>query len=198
MKKGVFIIAVVFASCSFVGAQSKFSLGPTAGVGFSSLSNVENSKSKLSGSAGLSMVYSAVEHFGIGVDVKYSFEGTTVEFNGLKSSLDLDYVRIPIKATYFFNKYGNKLRPKIFAGPSLGFLTKAKEDGVQNKTDYNSFDLGLLLGIGLNYRLVNKTWFNADFTSTSGLSDVTKNTTFNNDKNANRNFQLNVGVNFGL
>lgn len=181
-----------------VSAQSKFSLGPTAGFGFSTLSNVEYSKVKSTGNAGLSLVYSAVEHFGIGVDVKYSFEGTKIDFNGVKAELDLNYVRIPIKATYFFNKYGDKLRPKIFAGPSLGFLTKAKEDGVENTTDYNSFDLGILLGIGLNYRLVNKTWFNVDFTTNSGLSDVTKNTTFNNDKNSNRNVQLNVGVNFGL
>ena len=198
MKIGYLFMAIIIGNYCSVSAQSKFSIGPTAGFGLSSISNVSNSKSKLSGNAGLSFVYSAVEHFGIGADVKYSFEGTRVEYSGSKIDFDLNYVRIPVKAIYFFNKYGDKLRPKIFAGPSFGFLTTAKADGVSNKEDYDSFDLGLLFGAGLNYKLVNKTWFNVDVTYNNGLSDVTKNTILNDDKNANRNLQLNVGVNFGL
>lgn len=194
MKKTVLIISMIIFSCNLF-AQGKFSLGPTAGFGMSTLSNVTNSKMRTSANAGLSLVYSAVEHFGIGLDVKYSFEGAKVEFGSVKNQIDLNYVRVPLKAIYFFNKYGDNLRPKIFAGPSFGFLTKAKLNDVETTSAYNNVDVALLFGAGLNYRMVKNTWFNVDVSSSLGLSDATKN---NNESNATRNYQLNVGVNFGL
>ncbi len=193
-------VGIIFCLvCNFAAyAQSKFSFGPTAGVGSTSISNIPDSKFKLAGSAGLSLVYSAIEHFGVGMDVKYSFEGAKVESTLGKSELDLNYVRIPLKAIYFFNNNGNKVRPKIFAGPSFGFLTSAKANDVDVKSQYESFDIGLLLGAGLNYRIVNKTWFNADLSYTHGMKDITPNMVLDTDNNQNRNLQLNVGVNFGL
>lgn len=201
MKK--FLLLLVISSGLFVNAkaQSKFSIGPNAGVGMSWISNDGDAKAKLAGNVGLSTVYSATEHFGLGLDLKYSFEGVKSKTDN--SSLDMNYVRIPLKAIYFFNGYGDKLRPKIAIGPSFGFLTSAKaKDGsgpsVDVKEIFNSFDLGVTAAAGLNYKLVSNTWLNLDVSYLHGISDIIKNNTSGSDASHNRNIQLNVGVNFGL
>lgn len=203
MKKlflGLIINSVI---CITVNAQSKFSLGPTAGVGASWLKNPSKSDGKLAANAGLSLVYSATPHFGIGLDAKYSFEGEKTSLGTIKQTIDLNYLRLPLKAIYFFNDYGDRLRPKVFVGPSFGFLAggKTKTDfgssvsEVPSKNLYNTFDFGVTAGAGLNYRLVKNTWFNLDANYNHGITDIDK---IANSKSRNRNVMLNVGVNFGL
>jgi outer membrane protein W len=202
MKKvllGIIISSLVSVAAS---AQSKLSLGPSAGIGSSWISNSGDSKSKLSGNVGLSLVYSAAEHFGIGLDGKYSFEGGKSTSGNQTTTADLNYIRVPLKAIYFFGRYGSKVRPKIFVGPSFGFLaggdTKVERDNVvlgtiKSKDVYQSFDFGVTAGAGLNIRLVKNTWLNADVSYLHGISDVIKNTDLHN-----RNIGVNIGVNFGL
>lgn len=194
MKKFCIPTLLMMVVALGANAQTKFSVGPSAGVGISSLSDYSNSKSRMAGNVGISIIYSAVEHFGIGADVKYSFEGVKSDMNNPSREINLQYVRIPLKAIFFFNDYGQKVRPKLFVGPSLGFLTQAKQaNGTDLKNTTNSFDLGLLGGAGLHVRLVKNTWFNGDLSYTHGLSNV-----FETGKNKNRNLAVNVGVNFGL
>jgi outer membrane protein W len=201
MKK-LFLAVVISSGLTLVAdAQSKFSLGPGVGVGMSWLDNVPNGKAKLAGNAGLSLVYSAAEHFGIGLDAKYSFEGGKFSANNQTTTTDLNYFRIPLKAIYFFSTYGHRLRPKVFAGPSFGFLnggqTKIESpvinQTVNSKDYYKSFDFGVTAGAGLNVRLVKNTWFNADVNYLHGITDIRPNT-----NQHNRNLGINLGVNFGL
>lgn len=197
------LILVIFSGVFnlMASAQSKFSLGPNAGVGASWLDNTSNRKSILAGNAGLSLVYSAAEHFGLGLDAKYSFEGGKYSFNNETTTADLNYVRIPLKFMYFFNSYGNRVRPKLFAGPSLGFLvggttkieTPVLTRELKSKDYYKSVDLGLTAGAGLNIRMVKNTWFNADVNYLHGLTDIRP-----TSKQHNRGLGVNVGVNFGL
>jgi len=200
MKK--LLLAVVISSVIGLSAeaQSKFSIGPSGGYGWTTISNLNDSKFKAAGNFGLSSVYSAAEHFGIGLDVKYSIEGAKVNSgNDQTTEYDLHYVRIPVKAIYFFNNYGNKVRPKIYAGPSFGFLSSSKVntpilDDINNKDNTENFDIGLTAGAGLNYRLVNKTWLNLDLGYYHGFKEIFK----SGGDYSNRNIMLNVGVNFGL
>lgn len=198
------LAAMIGSGLSLVAsAQSKFSLGPNAGVGSSWISNTNNSKSKLAGNAGLSLVYSAAEHFGIGLDAKYSFEGGKSQTGSETTTTDLNYFRLPLKAIYFFSSYGKKVRPKVFVGPSFGFLaggqTKIESPNVNATVDskdyYKSFDFGVTAGAGLNVRLVKNTWFNADVNYLHGITDIEKKA---NSNAHNRNLGVNVGVNFGL
>jgi hypothetical protein len=191
MKKGLLALVITTSISLGAVAQSKFSLGPTAGFGGSTISNLSNSKFKAAAAVGLSSVYSAAEHFGIGVDVKYSFEGAKTSVP--ESELDLHYLRIPVKAIYFFGDYGKSVRPKIFAGPSFGILSSAKANDVNVKSSTESFDFGVLGGVGLNYRLVSNTWLNTDLTYTHGIKEINNAGDF-----SNRNLMLNVGVNFGF
>lgn len=194
---------IISSSISLVAnAQSKFSLGPNAGVGSSWIDNTPNRKSKLAGNVGLSLVYSAAEHFGLGLDAKYSFEGG--KYTGASAqpvTVNLNYVRIPLKAFYFFSSYGKRVRPKIYAGPSFGFLVGGKRTIERNigsltensKDFYKSFDFGLTAGAGLNFRLVKNTWFNADINYLHGITDIRP-----SNREHNRSLGVNLGVNFGL
>lgn len=193
MKKPLLIVLICGSLYLTTEAQSKFSLGPNAGVGHSWVTKTDNAKFKLAANAGLAMVYSATEHFGIGLDAKYSYEGVKRTVGSQSGSADLNYFRFPLKAIYFFNNYGNAFRPKIFAGPSFGFLSSAKENDVDVKSLYNSSDFGIAAGAGFNYRLVKNSWFLADVNYLHGLSNIAK-----LGKNQNRNIGINVGVNFGL
>lgn len=207
MKKIVLVLMISIGFSLVAGAQSKFSLGPNAGVGTSWLDNTPNRKTKLAGNVGLSLVYSAAAHFGIGLDAKYSFEGGKYQIKNQNQTVtqtvtsDINYFRIPLKAIYFFGNYGNRVRPKVYVGPSFGFLAGGKTKiessiptiTVNSKDVYESFDFGVTAGAGLNIRLVKNTWFNADLNYLHGISDIQKNTDIHN-----RNLGVNVGVNFGL
>ncbi len=201
MKKH-FLVIILLTGCLAATAQSKFSIGPNAGVGSSWITNsTAYANSKLSGDAGISMVYSAAEHFGIGADVKYAFEGAKTDATD-PVSLNLNYIRVPLKAIYFFNKYGDRLRPKVSIGPSFGFLGTAKtetDNGTKTdvKSNFNSFDFGVAAAAGVNYKLVSSTWLHIDLNYLHGISDIRKNDNVG-DGVHNRNVRLNVGVNFGI
>jgi hypothetical protein len=147
------------------------------------------------------LVYSATQSFGIGLDVKYSLEGGKYSFNNQNTTADLNYFRVPLKAIYFFGKYGNRVRPKVYVGPSFGFLaggkttieSSAAKIEVASKDYYQSFDFGVTAGAGLNVRVARNTWFNGDLNYLHGINDVIKNSGMHN-----RNISLSVGVNFGL
>ena len=201
MKKLVLAVIIGIGCVVTANAQSKFSLGPNVGVGASWLDNSPNRKAKTAVNAGLSLVYSATEHFGIGLDAKYSFEGGKYSFNNQNTTADLDYFRVPLKAVYFFGQYGNRVRPKVYVGPSFGFLTGGKTKiessaakiEVASKDYHESFDFGVTAGAGLNVRIARNTWFNGDINYLHGVSDVIKNSDMHN-----RSLGVSVGVNFGL
>ncbi len=215
MKKLLFTAGLALAMTTQVDAQSKntrsnvqyLSLGPIAGVGHSWISSMDHQDLKPSVSLGIGLVYSKHEHWGWGADLVASHEGFKVkdEATGTKMAINPTYLRLTPKAYYFFGKYGSPIRPKVYAGPSLG--VKLKEDHynngdrmsagepapVFNREDvFNDLDLGLTAGAGLNIRLAKSTWLSMDGNYYHGLLDVT------DHGNMNRNLRFNIGVMFGL
>jgi outer membrane protein W len=221
MKK---ILAVWMVSCGMcmVARAQTFSIGPNAGFGATWIDNFKDKKFKSAGNVGLSFIYSTKSSFGIGADVKYSFEGGerqyTTSIPGLIATEEasLNYVRVPIKAMWFFGDYGQRVRPKIALGPSFGFLVGGKTElkysnptivpeVTESKDSWDDFDLGVTASVGLNYRLVTNTWLTADISYLHGITDAREDSKRNVNRNyvpgtnyKNRNVQLNVGVNFGL
>jgi len=181
------------------------SLGPTIGIGHSWLSNLDHQSIKPSGHLGISFIYSRFEHWGWGADLVASHEGFRVELpNDVMASVDPTYIRLTPKAYYFFGDYGDKCRPKLFAGPSLAY--KVQEDHYYDgdrigdnrtfpwdtKNVFDDIDMGIMIGGGLNMRLAKSLWLNLDGSYYHGLVDVT-----DNDQR-NRNLRFNVGLMFGL
>lgn len=190
------------------GESQYMTLGPTAGIGHSWVSDLDDQAVKPSGYLGISFIYSRFEHWGWGADLIASHEGFRMEApNGVKMSIDPTYLRITPKAYYFFGNYGDKCRPKLFAGPSLAY--KLNEDHYYDgemldgdaphshwyhgrRNVFDDVDAGILVGGGLNVRLAKSFWLNMDGSYYHGLIDVT------DYNNANRNLRFNVGLMFGL
>ena len=205
MKKLTIAIAAVLVMSVFskLNAQT-FSIGPTGSFGHSWINNASgDTKFNPMWSAGLSMLYSTKSSFGLGADVKYSALGSKNSVSGIDNVTNANYIQVPIKLTYFAGKYGSAIRPKIYVGPSFGFLTSANETStVSNvkvktdiKDDLKNFDFGVTAGAGLNFRLASKTWLNTDLGYYQGLSDMTKN---DNKTLHNGSLGVNVGLLVGL
>ena len=134
MKQTIVIAALVLAG--IVSKAQTVSFGPAGGYGHSWISNSDgDTKFNPAWNAGLSFIYSSKSHFGLGVDVKYSAEGNKINekipgpADGLisaTSTVNANYIRVPVKAIYFFGNENSAVRPKIYAGPSIGFLTSGR------------------------------------------------------------------------
>ena len=174
---------------------SSFSIGAKGGFGHSFLTPYKNTIFCPSWDAGISAIYSVREHWGVGLDVIYSAEGAKFEYlrpTGETYDIQqrLNYVRVPVKAIYFFNKYDDNFRPKVALGPTLGILVSE-----ENSKDASTIDLGANLTLGFNYRIARGIWINVDATYYQGFLDVYSNTAENE---LNGNIRLDAGINFGF
>lgn len=201
MKKSIAIlVSLLFINNSFAQEAERtsiFSLGPSVGFGHTGMRNMGGTDLfKEHWEAGLIMNYSKWEHFGLGADVLFSTEGGRASNEGRETDLTLQYIRVPIKFSYFFRDMDDAFRPKITVGPSMGFLTEARQDIEDQSTTTvtsacNSFDFGLHAGLGFNYKLGTNLWLNTDIGYYGGLTKVISN-------DYNRNLGLKVGLAFGL
>lgn len=168
-------------------------IGPVIGFGHSWMSPVKYSEFNPSFSAGGFAIYSPVEHWGVGIDARYSIEGAkkTIPETG-EIDIQYDYLRVPIRAMYFFGSWKDDFRPKITAGPSMGFLLKQKGPGY---TTENKFDIGLTASGGFNYRIHDGTWLNFDAGWYHGFSDVIQHTP---RVEKHRNMMVNLGIGFEI
>lgn len=189
------LVILFFVAMSTMMFAQENSIGPTIGYNHAWVSG-DNVKAKPGFNVGLIYNNSFLEHWGAGLSLLYSAEGAKAEVSDI--STNLTYIRLPLRLQYFFGDFGQAFRPKIYVGPSLAFLVGAKLDQNGNNIDvkdgYEKFDLGLLAGLGFNYRLKDQTWLNFDLGYTHGLLDIS--TGSNEPKN--RLINANVGVAFGF
>jgi outer membrane protein W len=207
MKKIIRTTLAALTIGSSALAQDNLSLGGTAGFGHTWLSNSTNARYQPAGNLGLTLIYSTESNWGFGADLKWSIEGGKTSTTNFTNTTRLDYLRIPLKAMYFFGERGNAFRPKLTLGPSVGFLiggnNKATTISGDTKTTVEtkasefakSVDIGVAASAGFNYRLVDRTWLNVDLNYYHGISDVIENP---NIEQRNRNIGINVGVTFGI
>lgn len=195
--KNAFFAILLCACATAVTAQQTLSFGPVVGVNFSKISDVRNAEFNTGFAGGAQLTYSDVNKWGLGAAVLYSREGVDVQSNGAEVATNLTYIRVPLKAYLFFRKNEDAFRPKIFLGPSLGFLVDSdvKVDGneIDIEGSYNKFDFGVTAGIGFNARITQGTWFNLDAGYTYGLLDVA-----DSANGGNRNIGITAGVLFGF
>lgn len=174
-------------------SRKQFSFGPVVSYGHSWISPYGNSVFMPSMSVGVFGIYSPIEHFGIGMDVRYSQEGSKVDnAEGGTTTTRIDYVRIPVRAMWFAGELGDDFRPKVTLGPSFGFKTKYDGPSVYNP---NGFDIGLLGSAGFNYRVARATWLNFDVGYYQGITEVLPQSA---RAERNGNVSVNLGVGFDI
>lgn len=175
------------------------SIGPSIGANFSNVSSMDNNDYRPGVNVGIVYNYSRHQHLGFGLGAHYSQEGISLDN---ETSTRLDYLRIPVKFQYFGGNPESAFRPKAYFGPSVGVLLDAREKTTPTTTgrfnigdpNYNTLDLGLVGGVGFNYRIMPSTWLNFDVAYTHGLTDISKAA----PTNRNRNVNVNLGVAWGF
>lgn len=215
MKKIALITLALFCMGSAsVKAQSQdktpsyISVGPVAEFGHSWVSSVPNTKFQPSVALGARILYSRFEHWGFGGTVSASQEGYTADVyqNGMTytNTINPVYLRVTPSAYYFFGDYGDRVRPKVFLGPSIGFKVDEKQDinepGPIETTSrmprgadvFETVDFGFKTGAGVNIQMAPRTWLNLDANYYHGLLDATM------MGDQNRRVRANVGVLFGI
>jgi hypothetical protein len=206
MKKILF--ALTIAWCAVTGAMAQeVAVGVTAGIGHSWLSEqAGRTLGHPAWNVGGTFIYSTARHWGFGFDIKYSREGRTTRYepDDHRERANLDYVRVPLRVTYFFNELDNDVRLKVSVAPTLGFLAAARymirdSDGheVSNnsfKDQVNGFDFGLTFGAGVNFRVSERAWLTTELAYYNGFTNVAK----TGGTTLNRNLAFNAGVMFGI
>ena len=208
MKKLTFIIALVATTLSGYSQnnnnvdapgpieQSKFSIGFKGGYGHSTIMPFTHATFCPSWDAGIAAVYAPAVHWGVEVDALYSEEGVNYKYRSSgeetyhTKQIYLDYVRIPVKAVYFFRAYDKDFRPKIAVGPSMGFLVNQV-----GSNGASSFDVGATGLVGFNYRIAKAVWINVDAVYYQGFLDTYSNRSSNE---LNSNMRLDAGINVGF
>lgn len=187
MKKIIFTILGLVTFAGTVQAQS-FSIGPKVGANFSSLSGVKGSESKTG------YYFGAFAEVGFGKlsiqpEVLYTSQGGKLENGEITNS----YISVPIMVKY-------KLIAGLSAevGPKFDFLSdsKLKLNDKVDKTDFNSFNFGI--GVGLSYKL--PLGLNIDARYNFGLSKLVKGSIDGIESSGsnmkNDVFQIGVGYRF--
>lgn len=170
-------------------SRKTLSFGPIMGYGHGWTTPTKYSEYKPALSAGAFAIYSPVEHWGLGMDVRYSIEGSTKDYpEGGTVKIEEHYLRVPLRVIYFGGSYGDDFRPKLALGPSMGFLIGYK---APQYISANGFDFGLLGSAGFNYRITDGVWFNTDVSYYHGFSDVIQHTS---NREQQRNLSLNLGI----
>lgn len=209
--RSIYKLIFLFGSIllSIAGSAQTTCVGFTAGTGLSWISNITPAGQKaapaIAVNFGATIIYNTDGKLGFSGDVLFSSEGTDYSNTTIqptsKTKFNSEYIRVPLKAIYYFNAYRNKIRPSVFAGPDIGFLTGGKiftrytngyvvREYVNNV--FKHYDVGVIAGGGLSFSLGDDLWLNANVAYYQGL--VKQNTA--GSKNANLEF--NASVTFGL
>jgi hypothetical protein len=213
MKTLIVFFAITCITATTVYSQN-LSVGPFKGFGHSIVSVKDHSQSGLgqrfypSFTIGGKFIYSFVSNWGISGGVNFSHEGGrlkgTLGPNEVEYTYDANYIRIPVQGIYFFGKLGDRVRPKLAAGPSIGFLVGGTSTSgmVQNikletntKDIFEDVDMGITGSAGINFRIVKDIWLNSDITYYHGLTDINSS---GPGSFRNRSLQMMMGVTFPL
>lgn len=205
-------------------AQQRFSAGPRLGLNLSNYwGNADGMKFKPGVAAGVFLMYSSLNHFGISADVMYMqrgarYSGTVIPPFGnpvtAKFTQRVNYLEIPVVARYFLTLAGN-FRPNVFVGPSLAIKLNAKRvngeytGGIPgptinagNSNDFHNLDLGATGGFQLNWGTGNRQHFLIDARYNLGLTGVQTGlpNLWNGPRNSlqNSTVTLTLGYGFGV
>jgi len=153
MKK--ILVLAVFTILGFANVTAQeIKFGVKGGLNFSTITgkNDENINDVTSYHFGVVSEIPMSEKFSFQPELMYSRQGYTYNNN----IIALNYLNIPLMGKYYVTK-GLSLE----AGPQIGFLLSAKNEGVKVTNSYNTFDFGANFGLG--YKLENGLNFGARY-----------------------------------
>ncbi|WP_420573464.1 porin family protein [Kordia sp.] len=184
MKKLLLIAAFAVFGFANVNAQD-IKLGAKVGMNFASIygdtpANLDPITSIVN--FGVVGEIPINEKFSFQPELMYSIQGFSIN----DTSLTLNYFNIPLMGKYYLTK-----KLSVEAGPQVGFLLSAKNDGPDVTDNFKTLDLGV--NVGLGYKLNNGINFGLRYNlGLSNINDVSG----SSDKFRNSTLQLSVGYFF--
>ncbi len=193
MKKLFLLVALVAAA--FMAKAQEITIGPKVGMNVTNISNIDDSKNKVSIHVGAFAEWKVNDFFAIQPEVVYSRQGFRYKEDGTKVKNRVNYLNIPVLAKlYVLEDLSVDLGPQL--GLALNGKAVVKDNGDTHK--YKNKDLNTVevsWAIGLSYNL-DRLMFSARYNI--GLSNVMdKDKSWDESNNKNHVFQLSVGYRFG-
>ena len=156
MKRVVLVCAVFLLLAGLVAAPAsaatKINFGLKAGLSFSNVSWSDDDGSEkmiLKPTFGGFVLVPIGKGLFLQPEVNYLVTGEKWDFEGGSEAENFTYLHIPILLKYQFMEEG-KVLPFIEAGPAIGFLLSADDDGEDVKSFFKSTDFGLEVGGGVS------------------------------------------------
>ncbi len=183
MKKLLFCFAIAVFGIANLNAQD-IEFGVKGGLNFASISgdDIPDSGITTAFHFGVMAEINVFDKFSFQPELLYSDQGYATDTN----TIVFNYINVPLMAKYYVTE-----RFSFEAGPQVGFMISAKNEGTDIKDQLNSFDFGLNLGIG--YKLDNGLNFGARYNL--GLSNINDVNGFSS-KNRNGVVQVSIGYFF--
>ncbi len=216
MKKFALIpaLALLLAFAQHAQAQYTVTVGPKAAIGgtwFSGADAPDNQEFKPGVQVGGFLTYSTENILGFTIEAMYAQKGYRSNYN-TSTNTDyvqrLHYVEVPVLLRFFFGDDGAKVRPNLFVGPSFNFLAQARQTATNrentvsntNTTDYKAFELGGVLGGGLNIRTMDNQWLDVNLRFNQGLTNINDSRTEPRagDQYMNSGVLFSVGYGWGI
>ncbi|WP_029272292.1 porin family protein [Flavobacterium sp. KJJ] len=104
-----------------------------------------------------------IERLSIQPEVLFSTQGAKLEDSFGDFDTKLNYINVPVLAKFYITKQFT-----VEAGPQLGFLVSAKQEGNDVKDSFKSVDTGFNFGAGYNFT----DNVSVDLRYTVGLSNI--------------------------
>lgn len=142
-------------------------IGIKAGLNLSTLyaENVDDTKMLTGFNLGLFAKFPLSDHFAIQPELYYTMKGAEVKYNNTfvdgTARFNLNYIEVPVLLVINITDFLN-----VHAGPYAAYLISGKAKNESNinlfdfeenldTDDYNKFDLGIAVGVGLDFRAIS-------------------------------------------
>lgn len=194
MKK-LFMMAVMavftFAANAQTPVAGSITIAPKVGINVANFTgDVDNADAKIGLAVGAEALYMIDDMFGISGGVMYSQQGAKNEDAGIKATMSLDYINVPILANAYLAP-GLAVKLGIQPGFKVNESVKIESGGHSISTDTKdceSIDFSIPVGLSYEYKNVM-----LDARYNWGVSNIEKE---NGGKSHNSVFQVTLGYRF--
>ncbi|MFV0605683.1 MAG: outer membrane beta-barrel protein [Niabella sp.] len=211
MKKLLILLLIVCMLTVNADAQKGWSIGDQAAIGHSwAVGNRPNNTDRKfhpTFSLGRNAEYHFNNNISLGFGTHFSSEGSTYKDKTSNANLisRLNYIRIPVFASFYFGDARSRVVPSLTIGPTVGFLVGGKTfiltDGdtfigaKSVKAMDTKIDAGANASLGFTVRVKNGFWLKHNINYYHGMVTQTPNAaiSYNDAEYTNRNLSLSLG-----
>lgn len=192
MKKIIFMAAMLLSSVATFAQHEvgSITIQPKIGMNIADLTDADDSDVRIGLAVGAEAEYQATDLFSVSAGILYSMQGCKGSEEGVKATVKLDYINIPILANVYVTK-GLAVKLGIQPGFNINAKAKAEANGVSAEADIDDVKtLDFSIPVGVSYEYQN---FVLDARYNWGLTKIASDIDSKNSV-----FQITLGYKFSL